>query len=264
MNLEDLRSFVRGSKVLDMGVELFPGMPPVPLHAPYGFSLNREHGDHMLPEGACAAVDVIFCTGHTGTHIDALSHYAKDMKLHGGIDVSTAQSKTEGMRAHGIETVAPFVHRGVMLDVAAHLKKEVLAGGQALGPNELQAAADAQGIRVEEGDVVLIRTGHMNHWPGRDYYFQESGMPGINLEGAKWLSEKGISMVGSDTYCVEVRPDPNSPVHVHMLVEKGIHLLELANLEEMSQRKLYEFLFVALPLKIRGGTGSPVRPVAIV
>ena len=264
MNFEELCSLVRGSKVFDLGVELFPGMPHVPLHSPYGFTLQREHGDHMAGAGACSAVDTIFCTGHTGTHIDALSHYSKDLKLHGGIDAKSVQSKTEGMKAHGIETVAPFVQRGVVLDLATHLKKEVLEGGFGIGSKELEAVASAQGTRIEEGDIVLVRTGQMKHWPGREYYFQKSGQPGLNLEGAKWLSERGIRMVGSDTFCVEVRPDPASPVHVHMLVEKGIHLLELANLEELSRTKTYEFLFVALPLKIRGGTGSPVRPVAIV
>ncbi len=264
MNLEELRSFVRGSKVFDLGVELFPGMPHVPSHGPFGYSMIREHGDVMIAEGACSAVDAIFCTGHTGTHIDALSHYAKDMKMFGGVDAASAQTKTGGMSVHGIETVAPFVQRGVMIDIAAHLKKEVLEGGHALGPEDLQAAAEAQGVRIGEGDVVLIRTGHIQHWPGPNYYRQKSGIPGINLEAAKWLSGQGIRMVGSDTYCVEVKPDAGSPVHVHMLVEKGIHLLEVANLEEMSKAKIHEFLFVALPLKIRGGTGSPVRPVAIV
>jgi kynurenine formamidase len=264
MNFEDLCSFVRGSQVFDLGVELFPGMPHVPVHAPYGFTLNREHGDMMISAGACSAVEAIFCTGHTGTHIDAFSHYSKDMKLFGGIDVRENQSKTEGMKAHGIETVAPFVQRGVMLDMAGHMDKEILDGGFGIGPRELEAAASAQGVRIEVGDVVLLRTGMMKTWPGRQYYFQEGGQPGLNLDGAKWLSSRGIRMVGSDTYCVEVRPDPASPVHVHMLVESGIHLLEIAVLEELARTKTYEFLFVAIPLKIKGGTGSPVRPVAIV
>ena len=119
-------------------------------------------------------------------------------------------------------------------------------------------------MKVEEGDVVLLRTGHIRHWPGPDYYRQKGGIPGINLEGARWLSERGVFMVGSDNYCVEVQPAPAAPVHIHMLVEKGIHLLEVAVLEELSRTKTTEFLFVCLPLKIRGGTGSPTRPVAIV
>ena len=81
MNIEDVRAIARGSKVFDLGVELFPGMPHVPLHGPFGYSMIREHGDFMISGGACSAVDTFFCTGHTGTHIDALGHIAQDMKL---------------------------------------------------------------------------------------------------------------------------------------------------------------------------------------
>ena len=112
MNIEDLRAIARGSKVFDLGVELFPGMPHVPLHGPFGYSMIREHGDFMISGGACSAVDTFFCTGHTGTHIDALGHIAQDMKLHGGVDAVASQSKTEGLKVHGIESVAPVVRRG--------------------------------------------------------------------------------------------------------------------------------------------------------
>ncbi len=263
MNVEEVRAIARGSKVFDLGVALFPGMPHVPLHGPFGYSMIREHGDFMYAGGACAAVDTFFCTGHTGTHVDALGHVAQDMQLHGGVDASSSQSKTEGLKVHGIESVAPVVRRGVMLDVAAHLKKDVLEAGRPVTRDELQAAATAQGVEVEEGDVVLVRTAHMRHWPGRNYYFQKGGVSGIDLDAARWLSAKGVFMVGSDTFAVEVLPAPSLPVHRHLLVDCGIHLLEVAVLEELSQARIHEFLFVCLPLKIRGGTGSPVRPVAI-
>ncbi|MCE2453105.1 MAG: cyclase family protein, partial [Nitrospinae bacterium] len=164
---------------------------------------------------------------------------------------------------HGVETVAPVVRRGVFIDVAAYLKKDVLEAGRPITKEELEAAAVAQGVWVEEGDVVLVRTGHMQNWPGRNYYFQKGGVPGIDLDAAKWLSDQGIFMVGSDTFAVEVLPAPTMPVHCHMLVDCGIHLLEVSVLEELSQARAHEFLFVCLPLKVRGGTGSPVRPVAI-
>ena len=263
MDMEDLRAIARGGRVFDLGVELFPGMPHVPLHGPFGYSMIREHGDFMYADGACAAVDAIFCTGHTGTHIDALGHVSREMKLHGGADAAASQSKTEGLRVHGIESVAPVVRRGVILDEAAHLKKDVLEAGRPITKAELEATARAQGARVEEGDVVLIRTGHMRHWPGRDYYFQKGGVPGIDLDAARWLSDAGVFMAGSDNFAVEVLPAPSLPVHCHLLVERGVHLLEVAMLEELSRARAREFLFVCLPLKIRGGTGSPVRPVAI-
>jgi kynurenine formamidase len=84
------------------------------------------------------------------------------------------------------------------------------------------------------------------------------------LEGARWLSDRGVFAAGSDTVAFEKQPDPAMPVHVHLLVEKGIHIIECLNLEELAAAGVHEFLFIALPLKIRGATGSPVRPVAVV
>jgi len=264
MNIEEIRAIARGSKVYDLGVELFPGMPHIPLHGPFGYSMIREHGDFMYPEGACAAVDMFFCTGHTGTHVDAFGHISKDMKLHGGVDAASHQTKTGGIVGLGIETVAPIVRRGVLLDAAAHLKKDVLEPARPVTREELQAVASAQGTRIEAGDVVLVRTGHIRHWPKKDFYHQKGGVPGVHIEAARWLADQGIFMLGGDNFAVEVVPAPSLPVHCHMLVEKGIHLLEVGFFEELSRDRAYEFLLVALPLKIRGGTGSPTRPVAIV
>ena len=77
------------------------------------------------------------------------------------------------------------------------------------------------------------------------------------------MSERGIFAAGSDTIAFERVPAPEMPVHVHLLVENGIHIIEALNLEELSRLRIYEFLFVASPLKIRGATGSPIRPVAL-
>ena len=88
--------------------------------------------------------------------------------------------------------------------------------------------------------------------------------PGPAVEGARWLSERGIFAAGSDTVAFERVPDPSMPVHVHLLVESGIHIVECLNLEGLAAAGVAEFLFVALPLKIRGATGSPVRPIALV
>jgi len=120
---------------------------------------------------------------------------------------------------------------------------------------------------VQPGDVVQIRTGWIRHWPDqRKYYSVQSGQPGINAEAARWATEQGAFCLGSDNFAVEVVPSPGNtmPVHIHCLVEKGVHLLEVVNLEELSRTRTYEFLLVIVPLKIRGGTASPVRPLALV
>jgi kynurenine formamidase len=86
--------------------------------------------------------------------------------------------------------------------------------------------------------------------------------PGPEIEGARWLSKRGVFAAGSDTVAFERVPSAMA-VHVHLLVESGIHIIEALNLEELARDRIYEFVFVAAPLKIRGGTGSPIRPLAL-
>jgi len=115
--------------------------------------------------------------------------------------------------------------------------------------------------------VVLIRTGWMRLWPDqRKYYSVQTGQPGIDVEAARWLTEQGAACLGSDNFAVEVTPTANNahPVHIHCLVEKGVHLLEVANLEALSRSEIYAFSLIMVPMKIRGGTASPIRPLAVV
>lgn len=267
MGSESVTDLMHGRKVFDLGVELFPGMPHVPLHSPFVYQMVREHGDLMYGDGVSAAVDIFGMSCHTGTHLDGLGHFAKNLCLHGGVHADKGQNKLTGLATSGIERVAPSLGRGVLLDVAAVRGVGELGAGEIIGPKELEAAAKASTVQIRAGDVVLIRTGWMHHWPSqRKYYGVQSGQPGINLEAARWLTEQGAACVGSDNFAVEVMPTPNGshPVHVHCLVERGVHLLEVANLEELSRARAYEFLLVLVPMKIRGGTASPIRPLAVV
>jgi kynurenine formamidase len=110
---------------------------------------------------------------------------------------------------------------------------------------------------------VLLRTGWAKYFSDPAKFIDEVRGPGPGVAGARWLSERRVFAAGSDTVAFEKVPDPGMPVHVHLLVESGIHIIECLNLEELAAAGVSEFLFVALPLKIRGATGSPVRPVAI-
>lgn len=95
-------------------------------------------------------------------------------------------------------------------------------------------------------------------------FISEVHGPGPGLDGAKWLSTRKVFAGGSDTVAFERVPDPAMPVHVHLLVESGIHIIECLNLEQLATGARWEFLFVGSPLKIRGGTGSPLRPFAVI
>ncbi len=264
---DSLAKLLQGRKVFDLGMELYHGMPHVPTHSPFLYEMVREHGDLMYGEGVSAAVDVFGMSCHTGTHLDGLGHFAKNLCLHGGQPAAEGQSKTEGIRRYGIQTVSPMFRRGVLLDVAATQKVKSLEPDQVIAPQDLEAAARAAKLQIQSGDIVLVRTGWLRHWPDqRKYYSVQTGQPGLNLEAARWLTEQGAACIGSDNFAIEVTPTPNNahPVHIHCLLEKGVHMLEVANLEELGRNKIYEFLLIVVPMKIRGGTASPVRPLAVV
>ena len=153
------------------------------------------------------------------------------------------------------------------MDVAAAHQVERLGPAQTVGPRELDAAVRFSGVEVREGDVLLVRTGWMALWPDqRQYYSVQTGIPGLSLDGARWATDRKPFCIGSDNCGVEYLPAPNHayPVHVHCLQEKGIHLMEVVNLEPVSQARVYEFLLIIIPMKIRGGTASPVRPIAVI
>lgn len=260
---ESLTYLTRGAHVCDLSVPFFIGMPHHPLHPAFMYSMLRMHGDYMFAEGTSAANDLFLCGTHVGTHIDSLAHVSRHLQVHGGLDAKKVQSKTEGLSKLGIETVAPIVRRGVLLNVARTRGVDCLRPQEAITDRDLDRTAQEAHLSIEPGDVALIRTGWMQHWPGPMYLNLAQGAPGVDLLGARWLSEREIFLGGSDTHAFEKVPDNALPVHCHFLVEKGIHIMEMADLEELARRRVYEFLFVALPLKIHGATGSPVRPIAI-
>jgi kynurenine formamidase len=243
------------------------GMPVSSFHPPYIFSLMVRHGDVLLPDGCGASNEVIVVSGHTGTHLDAIGHIAVNGQVHGGHDATELQVGGRGLRRLGIEAVAPIVRRGVLLDVPAYRGVDILPGGEAVTGDELAAVARKQEVEVRAGDVVLIRTGWLRHWDNPALYRgDDTGEPGPDASAAEWLAERDIFATGSDTIAYEARPRGGSALGAHavLIMQRGIHILEIVNLEELARDRVFRFLFVATPLKIQGATGSPVRPIAIV
>jgi len=131
---------------------------------------------------------------------------------------------------------------------------------------ELEAVATRQGVAIEPGDVVLIRTGWIQQWNDVETYRGDRvGNPGPDASAAEWLAAKQIRATGTDTIPHEVTQpnNPEMPVHMILLARNGIHIMEMVNLEELARDQVYSFLFIATPLKLVGGTGSPIRPIAI-
>jgi kynurenine formamidase len=264
LKMQPLYEAIAGARVFDLSQPYFPGMPHHPSHPPFLFGLVKGHGDYLGPAGNSSAADSLALGSHVGTHIDALCHFSCGGKLFGGVEAVSAQSHQQGLSAHAIDTVAPIVRRGVLLDVARHVGVDALPVDFEITPEHLAAIARAEGIGVERGDVVLLRTGWGRYFHDAAKFVSEVHGPGPARAGAEWLSGHGVFAAGSDTLAFEKVPDAGMPVHVHLLVESGIHILECLNLEELAAAGLWTFLLVAAPLKIRGATGAPVRPLAIV
>lgn len=260
-----LDRLIRESRVFDLGMDYFTGMPHHPNHPPFAFSLLKKHGDITLEKEKISFCNDLFTMGgHTGTHLDAKAHVARDNVVAGGIDISDLQDYQQGLKTLSIDETPPIVQRGVLLDIPANLGLEVLPHDFGIGKKEMEAAIQSEGIQVGQGDVVLVRTGWIRYWKERRKYLSvDRGAPGVIEDGARFLAERGISFAGSDTTAFERVPPHHLPCHVILLVDNGIQIMEVLNLEELSKSRVYEFLFVALPLKIRGGAGSPIRPIAI-
>lgn len=256
---------IKTGRVFDLSLELSPEIPHHPAHPPFSFTMARLHNDTVYESGVSSAVELISMSGHTGTHIDALGHFSSNGSLHGGLPVDQNQDKRLGLKVLGIETVPPIVGRGVLLDIPKLLGKSRLDNGYPITADDLQRAAETQGVDVKAGDVVLIRTGWAQlAGDARAFIATKAGLPGVDLSGADWLIERDIVAAGNDTAQFECTPSPAMPVHRRFLVEAGVYILENLNLEQLAEAACYEFFFCCLPLRIKGGTGSPVRPVAIV
>jgi kynurenine formamidase len=175
------------------------------------------------------------------------------------VDAVDVQSYTGGLQKYSIDTIPPIVRRGVLLDIARVAGVDILPADFVITPEHLEQT----GVAIQPGDVALLRTGWAKYFEDPAKFISQVCGPGPGIAGARWLSSKGVFAAGSDTVAFEKVPDPAMPVHVHLLVESGIHIIECLNLEDLAADRVYEFQFIAAPMKIRGATGAPVRPIAI-
>jgi kynurenine formamidase len=209
---------------------------------------------------------MIFTAEHAGTHIDAFCHQAWNMTLYGGVAVTPAVQTPAGFTQHGIDTVPPIVARGVLLDLAAR-RGGRLPQRTLIGTAELEEVREAQRTEVRAGDVVLVRTGNDAAWLEPDSYLDG---PGISADASEWLASQKVLAVGADNVAWDLPGHFDQhlktllPGHVILLVQRGIYIIENLNLAELSASRCFEFIFVCSPLKVRGGTASPVRPLALV
>ena len=264
--LAQMTAFLKNSRVIDLGRVLEDGMPCSPSHPGFKMALIRRHGDRVNAHGMSGSNELLVLGGHVGTHVDALCHVALAGKMFGGHD---AYEASHGGRytVHGAETIEPFLCRGVLADIPKLLGLGRLAPGFGITAEHVKRALGD--LDVQPGEVVLIRSG----WPQlysdpAAYLGVESGVPGITSDAATYLADLGVRAVGCDTTAMDQLAagvgHSSLPAHIVLLVQRGVHIIEVGDYEELAQSGAREFMFVAVPLKLKGATGSPIRPLAIV
>src|SRR5579862_3781312 len=226
--MNELLDRIREQRVYDLAHAYFAGMPHFPTHPPFVFGLTRKHGDMLLEGGVSSSADSIALGSHVGTHIDALCHFSCGGMLFGGVAANTVQNDSTGFTQLSVDTIAPILRRGVLLDIAAEMNLDALPTDFLITPDHLDAALHTAQTAIHPGDIVLLRTGWARYFTDFAQYVtggvgHSVAGPGPGLEGAQWLSERKVFAAGSDTIAFEKLPAPSMPVHVHLLVDNGIH-----------------------------------------
>ena len=272
---------VKQGRAYSLSLARYPGMPLFPGHPPFQV-LNFRTPEGIRAEGAQPwgppndvglgyMAEYLLATTHSGAHIDALAHMTVGPDSHWYGGGNTAENLTDKGPNLGDAGKLPAIFtRGVLLDPPTHRGLDALPAHEAVGADELQAVAAAQGVEVGKWDVVLIRTGYMRYWPDAEALAAHK-TAGPDLSAAAWLLERGVVASGTDTETYEVQPAPDrgepanpQPVHTRLLIENGIYLMESLYLEELARARAYEFLCIILPVKISGATGSMIDPLAVI
>ncbi len=243
---------------------------------PLRFMVDSGEGRDTAPperilerRGASEFIGMVF-HGYTITHVDTPAHYFWQGRLYNGRSCNLVTSR-EGAQVESVDLLRDgVVSRGVLLDVAA-VRGRWLGAGEGVMPEDLEAAEKAQGVQVEEGDILLVRTGYYARRlaegprnPIRD------GSPAVHVAAAPWLRERGVAMLGSDTHN-DIAPLPyprlGNALHIVALVAMGLWLIDNANLEDLAgacaARRRWAFMLTLAPLRLPAATGSPVNPIAL-
>ncbi len=208
--------------------------------------------------------------GNTITHVDALCHIFSGGKMYNGFPAKLVNSES-GAEVESVELLAQgVVTRGVLLDIPRLRGERYLDGPDPILPDELEEAEKAQGVKVESGDVLLIRTGHLARCYAGELSASDDPRPGPHASCIPWWRERDIAMLAGDQ-SNEVFPSGyegiRSPNHSIALPHLGLWLIDNANLEDLAeacaQRRRWEFMMVIAPLRFKNATGSPANPLAI-
>ena len=284
---------VLGARIFDLSHTWDENSPIASVNPFYEMHLEATHqntrgtfGDGTPGKLSFTSEVQHFSGQHGAPSIDAIGHIGRNGKLFGGVDAAQSTSDPRGIGRDAAQTGAHLdinhyptellVNRGVLLDVARFVNGNgaPLANNVNITGEMLAATAKHQGVRLKRGDTVLIRTGWAQYFASSPATYAGANSAGVGVDGARFLIKSGARVVGNDTLTFEFRPpvvgtfgQPDFevfPVHMLLIPDNGINIIENYNLEEIAAAKEYEFALVVPPLKIRGGTGSALRSFALV
>ncbi|MDM1362200.1 cyclase family protein [Myroides marinus] len=231
----------------------------------YNIQPGEQGGQTFGPNKFSFNDELVTAWTGVGTQLNGIGHIGINNVYYNG---NKAQDfvTVEGVKKLGIEKVPPIVTRAVVLDMVAYYNKAIVPGGTEFTVADIQAVLKKQNIEIKKGDVVLFNTGWLELISNDNKQFLEVE-PGIGMEAAKWLADKGIVAFGGDTWASEVYPNPYGseefPINQYMLAKRGIYNLELIDTRPLVKEKVWEFLFVlGQPLYV-GSTQVNINPVAI-
>jgi kynurenine formamidase len=284
-NADIVRTITR-ARVIDLSHTWDKNSPIASVNPPYSFSLSATHANTRGTFGdggqLSFTAEIMGWSGqHGAPSIDAIGHIGRDGRLFGGADAAASTSNSDGIGASGVGrrlAIDKFptdlmVTRGVLLDVARMVQGDdrPLPADFEITAAHLKAAAKRQRVALRRGDTILIRTGWGQYFAGDPATYAGAASAGPGLDAAEFLIQVGARIVGNDTLTFEKRPpivmEPRFqvfPVHMRLIADKGIYIIENLDLEELSRARAYEFAAVVPPLKVRGGTGSALRAFALV
>ena len=255
---------IQAGEVFELGRVLSETMP-MPAGRRFEVLTKRTRNDAGANRRGSNEELVVGEIGQVGTQFDTFSHQTIGSSMYKCVTVEEAATRT-GFSKLGVEQVGALVTRGILLDIAALKGVPMLAETYEITPQDLEAALAKQKLTLSRGDAILIRTGWGTLW-GKDNARYQRSSPGVGTAAAEWLAKQDPMLVGADNTAVEISPNPDpqlaGPGHQILIVVNGIHLLENLRLDELAARRVYEFALIVEPLKIQGGTGSTVAPIAI-
>ncbi len=272
--LEALQTATTG-RVYELGQLYEQGMP---LFGSRSYSMILPTKGPAAGDNRLVANEEFISTqlGQVGTQFDGLGHIGQEVVMEDGSveivfynGVTASEMDTPGgLQRLGVEHIKPIVTRGILIDVAGYKGVSRLPNSYEVTVEDVIGALEDQGMSqadVRPGDAVFFRYGWSSLWSDPAAY--NDNPPGIGVAVAQWAAERQVTMVGSDSWCTEVVPNPDAslafPVHQELMTKTGVLNLENLRFDGLVEDSVNEFLFILTPLQLKGATGSPVRPIAI-